>query len=103
MDRGIWWATVHAVTRVRHDLATKLPPQAEHGMVCACPVVTLWTVAHQIPLSIGFSRQEYYTGLPGPTPGDFPDPWIESMSPVAPSLQTDSLPLSNWGSPEQDE
>ena len=41
---------------------------------------TLWTVAHQAPLSMGFSRQEYWSGLPCPPPGDLPDPGIEPES-----------------------
>ena len=44
--------------------------------------VTPWTVAHQAPLSMGFSRQEYWNGLPFPFPGDLPDPGIESTSPT---------------------
>ena len=44
--------------------------------------VTPWTVAHQAPLSMGFSRQEYWSRLPFPSPGDFPDPGIEPMSPA---------------------
>ena len=59
---------------------------------------TLRTVAHQAPLSMGFSRQEYWSGLPCPPPGD-PDPGIEPVSPVSSALQADSLPLSHWGSP----
>ena len=43
---------------------------------------TLWTVAHQAPLSMEFSRQEYWNGLPLPLPGDLPDPGIEPESPV---------------------
>ena len=54
-----------------------------------------WTVAHQAPLLMGFSRQEYRSGLPFPSPGDLPDPGIELGSPV---LQADSLPLRNQGS-----
>ena len=47
----------------------------------SCPtLVTLWTVALQAPLSMGFCRQEYYSGLPSPPPGDLPDPGIEPMS-----------------------
>ena len=44
--------------------------------------VTLWTVARQAPLSMGFPRQTYWSGLPLPAPGDLPDPGIESASPV---------------------
>ena len=49
---------------------------------------TLWTVAHLAPLSTGFSRQEYWSGLPFPSPGDLPDPGIELRSPA---LQADAL------------
>ena len=55
---------------------------------------TLWTVAHQAPLSMGFSRQEYWSGLPFPSPGDLPDPGIK---PAFPALQVDSLPLVKNG------
>ena len=49
---------------------------------CFSPTLaTPWTVAHQAPLSTGFSRQEYQSGLPFPSPGDLPDPVIEFMSP----------------------
>ena len=51
--------------------------------------VTPWTVAHQAPLSIEFSRQEYWSGLPFPFPRDLPNPGIE---PGSPALQADSLP-----------
>ena len=54
--------------------------------------VTLWTVARQAPLSMGFSRQEYWSGLPCLPPGDLPNPGIETVSPAAPVLQADSLP-----------
>ena len=59
---------------------------------------TPWTIARQAPLSLGFSRQEYWRGLPFPSPGDLPDPGMESTSPAAPVLQADSLPLSHQGS-----
>ena len=48
------------------------------------------------PLSTGFSRQEYWSGLPVPSPGDFPDPGIK---PASPALQADSLRLSHQESP----
>ena len=51
--------------------------------------VTPWTVAYQASLSMGFSRQEYQSGLPFPSPGDLPDPGIE---PRSPALQADTLP-----------
>ena len=51
--------------------------------------VTPWTVALQAPLSMGFPRQEYWSGLPFPSPGDLPDPGIE---PGSPALQAVSLP-----------
>ena len=50
-------------------------------------------VAHQAPLSMGFSRQEYWSGLSCPPPGDLPDPGDE---PASPAWQADSLPLSHW-------
>ena len=51
--------------------------------------MTPWAVAHQAPLSMGFSRQEHWSGLPCPPPGDLPNPGIE---PRSPTLQADSLP-----------
>ena len=60
---------------------------------------TLWTVAHQAPLSMGFSRQEYWSGLPCLPPQDLPHPGIEPTSLTTPALQADSLPLSHWGRP----
>ena len=58
------------------------------GLVSAqsCLLVTPWTVARQAPLSWQFFRQEYWSGLPFPTPGDLPDPGIEPMSPVSSAL-----------------
>ena len=47
---------------------------------------TLWTLAHQAPLSMGFSRQEYWSGLPFSPPGDIPNPGIKPMSPEASAL-----------------
>ena len=55
---------------------------------------TPWTVACQVTPSMGFSRQEYWSGLSFPSPGDLPGPGVEPMSPA---LQVDSLPLSHHG------
>ena len=60
------------------------------------PLATPWTVACQSPLSMGSSRQEYWSGFPFPSPGDFPDPGIEPGSLV---LQADSLPTELQGKP----
>ena len=54
--------------------------------------------AHQAPLSMGFSRKEYWSGLPCPPPGDLPDPGTE---PRSPALQADSLPSEPAGKPTQ--
>ena len=63
----------------------------------SCPtLVTPWTVARQVPLSMGFSRQEYWSGLPFPSPGDLLDPGIE---PRSPALQADFLPTELLGKP----
>ena len=75
-----------------------------YARVCVCVCVfshvwlfiTPWTVAHQAPLSMGFSRQEYWSGLPCPPLGDFPNPGIE---PRSPALQSDSLPSEPLGKP----
>ena len=56
--------------------------------------VTPWTVTRQSPLPMGFLRQEYWSGLPFPSPGDLPGPGIEPESPAPPALQADSLLLS---------
>ena len=48
-----------------------------------------WTVVYQASLSMGFSRQEYWSGVPFPSPGDLPDPGVE---PRSPALQADALP-----------
>ena len=69
--------------------------------VLSCSVlsssVTPWTAAHQAPLSMGFSRPEYWSGLPFPSPGDLPNPEIKLGSPA---LQADSLPAELPGNYE---
>ena len=56
-------------------------------------------VARQAPLSMGFSSQEYWSGLPCPPPWDLPDPGVQPTPPAAAALQEDALPLSHWGGP----
>ena len=74
---------------------------SSYGYTCVplsriLPFVTQWTVALQAPLSIGFPRQEYWSGLPFPTPGDLPNSGTELASL---HWQADSLPLRHLGSP----
>ena len=57
-----------------------------------------WTAAHQTPPSMGFSRQEYWSGLPFPSPGDLPDPGIE---PRSPTLQVEALTSAPPGKPKE--
>ena len=59
-------------------------------------LATTWTIACQVPLPLGFSRKEYWSGLPFSSPGDLPIPGVE---PRSPSLEADSLLLSYEGSP----
>ena len=62
------------------------PPLACIGVSCVQLLATPWTVARQGPLSMGFSRQECWSRLPFPTPGDLPNPWIQHSSPASPTL-----------------
>ena len=70
---------------------------------------TLWTVACQAPLSMGWSKQEYWSGLPYPPLGDLPNPGIEPASLKSPAWQVGSLPLAslgklkNWGASKLEE
>ena len=57
----------------------------------------LWTVALQVPLSMGFPKQEHWNGFPCPPPGSLPKPGTQPVSPAAPALQVDSLSLSHQG------
>ena len=121
-DRGAWCAAVHGRQRVGHEQATKQWNKEEiwGGGICILrltwkdiPVTTSfqscmsaklfsgvrvfatpWTVAHQGLLSMGFLRQEYWSGLPFPSPGDLPDPGIKPRSPAPPALPMDSLLLN---------
>ena len=86
-----WWHSDFGGTRrlVRHT----------YVLCCVEPLsrvqlfATLGTLACQAPLSMGFFRQEYWSGLSFPPPGDPPSPGIEPASPVSPALQEDSLPV----------
>ena len=62
--------------------------------------VIIWTIVCQVPLSMEFSRQEYWNGFPCPSPGDLPNPGIEPMSPVSPALVGRFFTtISTWEAP----
>ena len=79
----------------RHNLPLKERKVKSLGRVQL--FVTLFTVAYQVPPSVGFSRQEYWSGLPFPSPVDLPDPGIK---PGFPALQADALPSEPPGKPQ---
>ena len=103
MDGGTLWAAIYGVTQSRTRLKrlssssssliyASLMAQLEKNLLAMQEKVkvkslsrvqlfaTPWTVAYEAPLSMGFSRQQYWSGLPFPSPGDLPDPGIEPGS-----------------------
>ena len=64
---------------------------------CVQLFATPWTITYQTPLTMGFSKQRYWSGLPFPSPWDFPDPGIK---PRSPTLQADTLPSEPSGKPK---
>ena len=104
----IWWEPVGNSSKVREEVDGLTMRDAMEDSVCVLSCfrhvqffVALWAVAHQASLPVGFSKQEYWSGLPCPPPGDLPDPGIEPRSPVSPPLQANSLPLSHRRSPRK--
>ena len=98
---GLWWLQRAASSYLGQLLCewertpTSFKPLL-FVMLCVCAPLSCfsyvqlfvmpWTVAHQAPLSLGFSRQEYWSGLPFPSPGALPDPGIKPASPSSPAL-----------------
>ena len=62
-----------------------------------CRHLPPWAIVHHAPLSMGFSQQEYRSGMPFPPPGHLPDPGIKSASPTSPAFQADSVPAELLG------
>ena len=83
---------------VRHDWVTSLSDFFQL-LIHIWLFAIVWTVAHQTPLSMGCSRQEYRSGLPLPPPGNLPNPRTEPRSSHLLHWQMDSLPLSHLGNP----
>ena len=86
------------VNQNHNEISPHICEKVSQSLSCVPLFAIPWTVVHQSPLSMGFSRQGFWIGLPHPPPGDLPDLGIKCTSPVSPALQTDSLPLSHWGS-----
>ena len=97
------WFRVKLVTQIvgqtdtgtRHTLVIKRCKCGKGCVYTHAQFVTLWTVIHWASQSKRFFRQEYWSGLPFPPPGDLPDPGIKPVTPVSPASQVDSLPLSH--------
>ena len=83
IDGSLPSSSVHGILHARILVKVKVK-----SLSCVWLFATPWTVAHQDPPSMGFSRQEYWSGLPFPSPGDLPDPGIE---PRSPALEADDL------------
>ena len=109
---GRWGKGTEALeTLQRHDVFGVCPATSllfrgkrqfllpSHSVVSNCSA-TQWTLTQQAPLSVGFPRQEHWSGLPSPSPGGLPDAGIETASPAS---QAGSLPLSLQGSPDANE
>ena len=100
MDTGAWQATVHRVTKSRtglKQLNTHVSRKIRVTLWSKTLWMTSWTVAHQVPLSMEFPRQEYWSGQPFSSPGDVSHPGIE---PRSPSFQANSLPSEPPGKPQ---
>ena len=95
----IWKPSLLALSFAGDGLTLALPAPCACLLSCVRLFATPWTAAHQVPLSMEFSRQEYWSGLPFPPPGDLPNPGLKLMSSASLALQADSLPLSHQGSP----
>ena len=105
-ERSIFFQKVTQVYSNQLKIPTsQIPLQLPH--CCCCSLVTLrhvwplatpWTAAHQAPLSMGFSRQAYWSGVPFSPPGDLPNPGIEPRAPVSPAWHVDYLLMSHLGS-----
>ena len=103
-----WWWTNHRILRsyaqphpIPSCLYLLLSLLCMHDMsLQSCPTLwTPWTVASQVPLSMGFPRQEHWRGLPFPPQRDLTDPGIKPTSPASPASQAESLPTEPPGKP----
>ena len=108
-ERAVWCGPLMAVAKKRQEtLPQSSAPEVQNAKTSLKKKVKLlsrvqlygtpWTVVYQAPRSMDFSRQEYWRGLPFPSPGDLPNPGIK---PRSPALQVDSLQMGYQGSPHK--
>ena len=88
------WENFQSTGYSRNISSCMCAQSLSHVLLFATP----WTVDHKAPLSMGLPRQEYWSGLPFPSPGDLPGPGIEPVPHGLLHWQMDSLPLSHVGS-----
>ena len=91
------WASNDSLSK--HQLLASWPAATLRAKSVVSNSATLWTAAHQAPLSLGFFRQECWSGLLCPPPGDIPNPGMEPASLMSPSWQVGSLPPAPPGKP----
>ena len=101
------WKTGFSILPLRMFIFLSSTLKVIRERACACSVASVlsnsanpWTLACQAPMSVEFSRQEYWTGLPFPPPGDLPDPGTKPTSPVPPALQVDFFTTEPPGKPQ---
>ena len=99
----VWnrWPYVHSIPQtITFSLPLTLACGTKSLQLCPTLCDSMnWSPPGSSIHGMGFSTQEYWSGLPCPPPGSLPDPEIEPASPAAPALQGYSLPLCHWGSP----
>ena len=97
--RGLENQTFQVLREITFHQESRAPLMSRHVLVAQSRLTLCdpWTVAHQAPLTMKFSRQEYWSGLPFPSPGDLPNPGIK---PRSPALQADALTSEPPGKPE---
>ena len=94
----LWGLTESDTTEVTYQQQPESEPCVLRCFSHVWLFATLWTVRSQVPLSMGFPRQEHWSEFPYSPPADLPNPGIKTVSPVSSALQVDSSLLSHWGS-----
>ena len=95
-----FWKNILRISLFKLSLVFVMYERKCESISCVWLFATPWYVAHQTPLSVEFSKQEYWSGLPFPSPEDLPEPGIE---PWFPALWADSLPAEPPGKPKNTE